>query len=931
MIQQIRQSVLFRSFVTVLIALATTLVVTSTSANAQVLAWARLSEGAISSPFVKVPYGAGLETQSTADVDAQGNTVAVVPARQPFGLDLYDDYYVLKVAPSGQVIWRRRVDGWASGPDMPYAVASDLNGDVVVTGRTVNGSGGHDVLTVKLAGTTGLTLWRSLVPGIDATRPTAGRELEISPDGDVFVAAETSGLQSGEDVLLFKLAGESGALLWRNTYQRSVGAWSHDRAAAMILGPDGDLFVGCSTESVISGGDASVLKISGVDGQVVWVRHLQGEGGATTESAVDLEMAQDGRVILLVNALTDLTAQDYLTIALDASDGDETWRVWYSGAGGARDDSPSDLAVDMAGDIVVTGRSENAAGDRDFATVSYAVEDGAQRWVARYDAAGEHEDAIAVVAGFPGSVLVSGIGRSVAADEGFLTISYSISDGQEQWLRRYDHAMGPLRDRVLSMGVDSVGDPRVVGVSWDGADTSLDVIRYRAADGDLLWASDEGIPDDEPESLGCMDMQANLLQMDLTGGFFVVSCAEISGAPFSVVTKRDSDGNAIWRYQADPAEWAMHRISGVSDDSAGDLLVTGDSRLIDGASGIFAIKFDRQRGEEIWRRFFPIESGNSESSVAVLVAENGDVVIASDLDRHGGDDDTRVRKLAPGDGSTIWTIDLSSAIGYPGNEQHARLASAANGDVFLAAYSEIGVGSDMLVSRIDADSGQVVWSHRYDSPNGLFDIPTSSATDPQGNLFVMGSAMVGDHRRMILVKFDGLSGSVQWDRRDLHELALGAEPGAMAVGDDGGAVLLGAVEDELHTRRMFTVSVDGDTGSTRWTTRSSISNSLVTQYGSSVLLGAAGELYAIGSSARGQAKWVPVIEKYRALDGGLIWRFEHAVGDNSWYPCCARQTEDGSLLIAAQAKTDFGERVGLLKLLDRPPTHPDTLFADSFD
>jgi hypothetical protein len=195
----------------------------------------------------------------------------------------------------------------------------------------------------------------------------------------------------------------------------------------------------------------------------------------------------------------------------------------------------------------------------------------------------------------------------------------------------------------------------------------------------------------------------------------------------------------------------------------------------------------------------------------------------------------------------------------------------------------------------------------------------------------MGSAMVGDHRRMILVKFDGLSGSVQWDRRDLHELALGAEPGAMAVGDDGGAVLLGAVEDELHTRRMFTVSVDGDTGSTRWTTRSSISNSLVTQYGSSVLLGAAGELYAIGSSARGQAKWVPVIEKYRALDGGLIWRFEHAVGDNSWYPCCARQTEDGSLLIAAQAKTDFGERVGLLKLLDRPPTHPDTLFADSFD
>jgi outer membrane protein assembly factor BamB len=130
---------------------------------------------------------------------------------------------------------------------------------------------------------------------------------------------------------------------------------------------------------------------------------------------------------------------------------------------------------------------------------------------------------------------------------------------------------------------------------------------------------------------------------------------------------------------------------------------------------------------------------------------------------------------------------------------------------------------------------------------------------------------------------------------------------------------------------MFTVSVDGDTGSTRWTTRSSISNSLVTQYGSSVLLGAAGELYAIGSSARGQAKWVPVIEKYRARDGGLIWRFEHAVGDNSWYPCCARQTEDGSLLIAAQAKTDFGERVGLLKLLDRPPTHPDTLFADSFD
>jgi len=59
-------------------------------ASAQVLAWSRISEGAISSPFVKVPYAAGLETQSTLDVDSQGNTVVVVPSRQAFGLDLYE-------------------------------------------------------------------------------------------------------------------------------------------------------------------------------------------------------------------------------------------------------------------------------------------------------------------------------------------------------------------------------------------------------------------------------------------------------------------------------------------------------------------------------------------------------------------------------------------------------------------------------------------------------------------------------------------------------------------------------------------------------------------------------------------------------------------------------------------------------------------------
>ena len=116
-------------------------------------------------------------------------------------------------------VWAQRYNGPANGGDRPYAIAVDLNGNVVVTGTSYNGTN-NDFYTAKYAATNGAVLWERRYNG-----PVNGyeqaRAVAVDSSGNVVVTGSSQSNSSywdSFDYYTAKYAAADGALLWEKRY-----------------------------------------------------------------------------------------------------------------------------------------------------------------------------------------------------------------------------------------------------------------------------------------------------------------------------------------------------------------------------------------------------------------------------------------------------------------------------------------------------------------------------------------------------------------------------------------------------------------------------------------------------------------------------------------------------------------------------------------
>lgn len=372
-----------------------------------------------------------------------------------------EDFLTAKLgAEDGASRWEVRHNSSFNGYDSAEALAFDGDGNLIVAGREQAGDG-YEYRIAKHSAGDGTLLWKQQTRGDSQVWATHRvlNAVAVDSDGNVIAAGSASRIFGPSDYYIAKYSGENGAQFWDQSYE-GVGP---GHAAALAIRID-------EQNGVIATGSAGTVKYS-ARGALVWSNPEPGEA-----------LALDSEYVYLVGHanMPDLPDPGY-TVKRSARDGKLLWEVRYP----SPEDRMRGIVVDSDGNVIVTGQSSNSK-DLDCYTAKYAGADGSLIWERHHNGgAGAHDSAEAIALDAAGNVLITGYVEG--GDEDFdgghrYTAKYAAKNGAQIWERR---------DRDVARGkavvVTAHGDVLVSGADFNepGYHTAM----YDGMSGTLLGES----------------------------------------------------------------------------------------------------------------------------------------------------------------------------------------------------------------------------------------------------------------------------------------------------------------------------------------------------------------------------------------------------------------------------------------------------------
>ena len=358
---------------------------------------------------------------------------------------------------------------------------------------------------------------------------------------------------------------------------------------------------------------------------------------------------------------------------------------------------PSAIAVDAAGNVHVTGHSQNAAGGNDCVTIKYNT-DGVELWRHRdADMAGA---ALAVDAA--GNLYLAGSIRS-GTDSDFLTIKYD-GAGNRIWTAR--QAAPGSQDWVAEIAVDPAGAVYVTGTSIVGGNREYVTIKYDAS-GNVVWVARYANAS-SPVAIA----------VDGSGNVFVTGAA--------ATVKYDANGAELWA-----SRFNNEGGTALALDASGNAYVAGYTSGASGGTDYLTIKHD-PAGTALWRRQWNV--GNSDRAEAIGVAGSY-VYVTGGAGNYSG---ALLRSFATLQYSIDGTLRWARAT-YPWYGSAYALATDPAANVYVTGVVNSQNYRDDFATVKYSPAGDMRWTIRYHFVQS--DGPAIGIRlDAAGNVYVTGQS-----------------------------------------------------------------------------------------------------------------------------------------------------------------------------------------------
>ncbi len=274
----------------------------------------------------------------------------------------------------GALQWAKVYDGGGPG-DGVYDIALDKNDNVIIAGGSQISGSLSIALTIKY-NPSGDSMWVKKFTGLGQIYSVNSKSI-TDDSNNIYTAGYVQG-----DYLIIKY-NTNGNLQWYTTYDSP----QHYNDAVHCLAMDNirNVYVVGTTFVPSNQANNTLLKISS-GGIIQWSRIFSGiiSGNGHCGEPAGIVVTPDGNSIFYTTSCDNGSSYEIVTLKYDST-GDSLWvRRYGGGINYSEGNDPAAIKFDIYGSVYIAGIGYNLTSGNDYVTIKY-LSNGMQQWLATYN------------------------------------------------------------------------------------------------------------------------------------------------------------------------------------------------------------------------------------------------------------------------------------------------------------------------------------------------------------------------------------------------------------------------------------------------------------------------------------------------------------------------------------------------------------------